>query len=152
MSNGKSIRISPKYGVNPTIPICFFCGEEKSEIALLGKIGGKGKDLEAPRHALLDYEPCEECLKKMATGITLVEVSNTPVSANQPPIAENAYPTGNWWVVTEDFIRNNIQPVELAEQVILHRKCLVAAGAITFRPKDTNAKSAIPGADAGAKT
>lgn len=151
MSNGKSIRISPKYGVNPTIPICFFCGEEKSEIALLGKIGGKGKDLEAPRHALLDYEPCEECLKKMATGITLVEVSNTPVSANQPPIAENAYPTGNWWVVTEDFIRNNIQPVELAEQVILHRKCLVAAGAITFRPKDTNAKSAIPGADAGAK-
>ena len=135
MSNGKSIRISPKYGVNPTIPICFFCGEEKSEIALLGKIGGKGKDLEAPRHALLDYEPCEECLKKMATGITLVEVSNTPVSANQPPIIENAYPTGNWWVVDEDFVRSNIQPVELAEQVILHRKCLVDAGAITFRKK-----------------
>lgn len=135
MSNGKSIRISPKYGVNPTIPICFFCGEEKHEIALLGKIGKGTEDLEAPHYALLDYEPCDECLKKMATGITLVEVSNTPVSANQPPIIENAYPTGNWWVVTEDFIRNNIQPVELAEQVILHRKCLVTAGAITFRKK-----------------
>lgn len=135
MFNGKSIRISPKYGVNPTIPICFFCGEEKHEIALLGKIGKGTEDLEAPHYALLDYEPCDECLKKMATGITLVEVSNTPVSANQPPIIENAYPTGNWWVVDEDFVRSNIQPVELAEQVILHRKCLVDAGAITFRKK-----------------
>lgn len=145
MSNGKSIRISPKYGVNPTIPICFFCGEPKNEVALLGRIGKGTEDIEAPRHALLDYEPCKECLKKMATGITLVEVSNTP-SDNQPPIAENAYPTGNWWVVTEDFIRNNIQPVELAEQVILHRKCLVAAGAITFRKKVREHDKEMPGA------
>ena len=134
MSNVKNIKISPKYGVNPCIPVCFFCGEEKNEVALLGRIGKGTEDIEAPRHALLDYEPCEECLKKMATGITLVEVSNTP-SDNQPPIIENAYPTGNWWVVDEDFVRSNIQPVELAEQVILHRKCLVDAGAITFRKK-----------------
>lgn len=151
MSNNKGIRISPKYGVNPTIPICFFCGEEKHEIALLGKIGGRNKDLEAPRHMILNYEPCEECKKKMDTGITLIEITDIPNSENQPPIAENAYPTGNWWVVTEDFIRNNIQPPELAEQIIQHRKTLVVAGAITFRPKDTDAKSTIPGADAGAK-
>ena len=151
MSNNKGIRISPKYGVNPTIPICFSCGEEKNEVALLGRIGKGNEDIEAPHHMILDYEPCEQCKKKMDTGITLIEITDVPNSENQPPIAENAYPTGNWWVVTEDFIRNNIQPVELAEQVILHRKCLVAAGAITFRPKDTNAKSAIPGADAGAK-
>lgn len=135
MSNGKSIKISPKYGVNPTIPVCFFCGEPKNEVALLGRIGKGTEDIEAPRHALLDYEPCEECLKKMATGIALIEVNNTPNSDNQPPIIENAYPTGNWWVVDEDFVRNNIQPVELAEQVIVHRKCLVDAGAITFRKK-----------------
>lgn len=134
MSNVKNIKISPKYGVNPCIPVCFFCGEEKNEVALLGRIGKGTEDIEAPRHALLDYEPCEECLKKMATGITLVEVSNTP-SDNQPPIIENAYPTGNWWVVDEDFVRSNIQPSELAEQVIVHRKCLVDAGAITFRKK-----------------
>lgn len=135
MSNGQSIKISPKYGVNPTIPVCFFCGEPKNEVALLGRIGKGTEDIEAPRHALLNYEPCEECLKKMATGITLVEVSNTPNSDNQPPIVAYAYPTGNWWVVDEDFVRNNIQPPELAEQVIVHRKCLVDADAITFRKK-----------------
>lgn len=151
MSNGKNIRISPKYGVNPTIPVCFFCGEEKNEVALLGRIGKGKNDIEAPHHMILDYEPCEECKKKMDTGITLIEITDTPNSENQLPIATDAYPTGNWWVVTEDFIRNNIQPHELAEQIIQHRKTLVVAGAITFRPKDTNAKSTIPGADARAK-
>lgn len=146
MSNGKSIKISPKYGVNPTIPVCFFCGEEKNEVALLGRIGKGKEDIEAPRHALLDYEPCEECLKKMATGIALIEVSNTPNSDNQPPIIENAYPTGNWWVVDEDFVRSNIQPSELAEQVIVHRKCLVDAGAITFRKKVREHDKEMPGA------
>lgn len=145
MSNVKNIKISPKYGVNPCIPVCFFCGEEKNEVALLGRIGKGTEDIEAPRHALLDYEPCEECLKKMATGITLVEVSNTP-SDNQPPIIENAYPTGNWWVVDEDFVRSNIQPSELAEQVIVHRKCLVNAGAITFRKKVREHDKEMPGA------
>lgn len=55
---GKSIKISKKYGVNPTIPVCFFCGEQKNEVALLGHIGDyrKGEDIEAPRYAVLDYE------------------------------------------------------------------------------------------------
>ena len=30
------IKISPKYGVNPTIPVCFWCGKQKNEIALMG--------------------------------------------------------------------------------------------------------------------
>ena len=33
-----SIKISPKHGVNPTIPRCFFCGKEKNMVALLGRI------------------------------------------------------------------------------------------------------------------
>lgn len=122
---GNSIKISPKYGVNPTIPICFFCREEKNEIALLGKIGGRGKDLEAPHKIILDYEPCEECKKKMATGITLIEVTTTPNNENQPEIAQNAYPTGNWLVVKEDYIRNNFQPPELVEKIMTYRKALI---------------------------
>lgn len=62
----KSIKISPKYGVNPTIPVCFFCGEEKQEIALLGKLKG---DVEAPHRMCLDYEPCEKCKQIFAQGI-----------------------------------------------------------------------------------
>lgn len=129
---GNSIKISPKYGVNPTIPICFFCREEKNEIALLGKIGGRGKDLEAPHKMILDYEPCEECKKKMATGITLIEVTTTPNTDNQPEIAQNAYPTGNWLVVKEDYIRNNFQPPELVEQIMAYRKAFIEKGTLNF--------------------
>ena len=32
------ILLSPKYGVNPTMPVCFWCGEDRGEIALLGRI------------------------------------------------------------------------------------------------------------------
>lgn len=38
------IEISPKHGLNPTIPVCFWCGKEKNEIALLGRIREKTKD------------------------------------------------------------------------------------------------------------
>lgn len=127
-----SIRISPKYGVNPTIPICFFCREEKNEIALLGKIGGRGKDLEAPHKMILDYEPCEKCKKNMAKGITLIEVTTTPNTDNQPEIAQNAYPTGNWLVVKEDYIRNNFQPPELVEQIMAYRKAFIEKGTLNF--------------------
>jgi hypothetical protein len=30
------MRLHNEYGLNPTIPICFFCGESKDEVALLG--------------------------------------------------------------------------------------------------------------------
>ena len=33
----KNIKISPKHGLNPLIPKCFFCGKEKNEIAILGR-------------------------------------------------------------------------------------------------------------------
>ena len=69
----ENIKLSPKHGVNPTISICFYCGAEKNEIALLGKIGGKN-DLEAPRKTVLNYEPCEKCAEIMAKGITLIGV------------------------------------------------------------------------------
>ncbi len=71
MSN--SIRLSPKYGVNPTIPICFWCGREREEITLMGHIGDgrKHEDFEAPKHMFIDFEPCEECKKNMDLGFTI---------------------------------------------------------------------------------
>lgn len=41
-----SVRLHPKYGVNPTIPTCFWCGKDKNEIALLGAAYKE----EAPMH------------------------------------------------------------------------------------------------------
>lgn len=72
----KSIPLSPKHGVNPCIPICFFCGKEKNEIALLGKLKN---DAEASRSALFDYEPCDKCKELMSQGITMIGVTSQPI-------------------------------------------------------------------------
>ena len=104
----KSIKLSPKHGVNPCMPVCFFCGDTKNEIALLGRIGGK-EDLEAPMRAVLDYEPCEECRKKFAEGVLLIEVTNYPNMEGQPMIAKNAYPTGRYSVVRPEALRGDFK-------------------------------------------
>ncbi len=97
MSDENEIRISPKYGLNPTIPVCFWCGEEKSEIAILGYIEG---DIEAPRSCCVDYEPCDKCKANMERGVTIIEASLTP--NGYAPIQDGAYPTGKWVVITPE--------------------------------------------------
>lgn len=106
------IEISPKHGLNPTIPVCFWCGKEKNEIALLGRIREKTKDhfgsntvvrgsvIEAPRRMVLDYEPCDECKKMWESGVAVLEVQQTPTMPNQPEIQKGIYPTGRFAVVT----------------------------------------------------
>jgi hypothetical protein len=103
MSN--SIKLSPKHGLNPCIPVCFFCGKEKNEIALMGQIGDrrKGEDFEAPMKAVLDFVPCEECQKKFAEGVLIIEVTSSPEYIGMP-IAENAYPTGRYVVVKPEAL------------------------------------------------
>lgn len=96
MSTG--VRLSPKHGVNPTLPICFWCGKERGDIALLGRIGGK-KDLEAPRHAVIDYQPCECCKEYMNSGFTLMEATSSPNEVSSVPIQAGVYPTGKWCVI-----------------------------------------------------
>lgn len=89
-----SITLSKKHGVNPTIPICFWCGKEKNEIAMLGKLPG---DMEAPRSMWIpgDYDPCEECEQNWNKGIRVIEASNAPVLYPEQPSYYGAYPTGN---------------------------------------------------------
>lgn len=108
----KGIEISPKHGLNPTIPVCFWCGKEKNEIALLGRIREKTKnryganmtkrdsDIEAPRRMVIDYEPCDECKKMWESGIAVFEAQETPTMPNQPEIQKGIYPTGRLVVVT----------------------------------------------------
>ena len=93
--NGK-IRLSEKHGVNPSLDTCFFCGEPKG-IALFGKLKG---DAEAPRHVLLNYEPCEKCKAAMALGTTIIAVSETD-NGNRP-IQDKLYPTGSWCVMRKE--------------------------------------------------
>lgn len=122
MSN--SIKLSPKHGLNPCIPVCFFCGKEKNEIALLGQIGDcrKGEDFEAPMKAVLDFVPCEECQKKFAQGVLLIEVTNSPEYIGMP-IQENAYPTGRYVVVKPEALNGDFKA---GSKALVHRKDFIA--------------------------
>lgn len=108
------VRLSEKHGVNPTISTCFWCGKEKNEIVLCGKLPG---DKEAPMRAIINYEPCEECKAKMENGITMMEASSTPRNKNQAPMQKGIYPTGRWVVVSEEAISN--------AEIIKQRKCFI---------------------------
>lgn len=91
-----NIKISEKYGVNPSIPVCFFCGKEKNEIILAGRLSG---DVEAPRKAVWDMNPCATCSEYMKMGIILISVKDGTDK-------ENPYRTGGWVVIKEDAAKN----------------------------------------------
>ena len=93
------IKVSPKYGLNPTIPVCFWCGKQKNEIALMGHMKG---DIEAPKNMVLDYVPCEECQNHMAMGVAVLEASDHPNTEGQPPMQKGVYPTSRFVVVTTE--------------------------------------------------
>lgn len=101
------IKLSPKYGVNPTIPVCFWCGKEKNEIALMGRVGDarKSEDFEMPKHAVINYEPCEKCAKAMTMGITVMEATRTPNWVTNVEFQEGVYPTGKWVVLRTEAAR-----------------------------------------------
>ena len=55
---GDIIRLSDRHGVNPTLCMCFWCGEDTGDLALLGRMKG---DVEAPQKAIVNYDPCPDC-------------------------------------------------------------------------------------------
>lgn len=75
----KSITLSPKHGVNPSIVICPICKKDTS-IALFGRLKG---DAEAPKQ--IEGELCDECKKKY---ITIVEVES---ETNRKSTGRRAY-------------------------------------------------------------
>lgn len=116
----KGITLSPKHGVNPCMPVCFFCGKERNEIVLFGKIGREDK--EAPMKAIVDFEPCDECKKKFAEGVLLIEVTTSPEAVNMP-IAKDAYPTGRYVVVKPEALNGNFKA---GSKALVHRHDFIA--------------------------
>lgn len=92
-----SIRLSEKHGVNPAIPLCFFCLKPKNEIILPGKMKN---DMEAPRNAVWDMRPCDECKGFMAKGIILISVDESKSADHKNP-----YRSGGWCVVKEELVK-----------------------------------------------
>lgn len=111
------IRLHKDHGLNPTMPTCFYCGESKNEIALLGaaskKITGEEK---APMHGpVIDMEPCDNCKDYMKQGVILIGVVEEKTHNEKNP-----YRSGHFMVVKDDVVRRNFNP-EMAERVIESR-------------------------------
>jgi hypothetical protein len=124
-----NIRLSPKYGVNPSVQICFFC-KESMGLALLGKLPD---DTKAPREIILSYDPCDSCKEIFSKGVLLIEVNDKPYVEGQSPIQNGAYPNGSHWVISTDcakklFEKENIESTvalispETAKRLGLHDK------------------------------
>ncbi len=98
-----SIKLSPKYGANPALTTCFWCGKETG-VALLGRItkGEKGGDYKAPKYVFGGYEPCDECKENMEKGATIMEADREPAFTGQPEMQTGVYPTGKWIVLTRE--------------------------------------------------
>ncbi len=119
-----SIRLHPKHGLNPTVPQCFWCGEDKNEVALLGAALNK----QAPMHMVLDYEPCDRCRAQWEQGIVLVECVPADPTRPRPELVKGtgAYPSGRFIVVTEEaWERLELFKPEMKEAVTKARKAFV---------------------------
>jgi hypothetical protein len=111
----RSIRLSDAHGVNPAIPLCFFCNKPKNEIILAGRLPG---DREALRNAVWNKEPCDECAGYMKQGIICI-------STRDGEGGDNPYRTGAWIVLREEAMRRFVQPEALAEEIARRRVAFI---------------------------
>lgn len=99
-----NIKLSPKHGVNPTIPVCAWCGQQKNEVALLGKIDRE--DSEAPRSCVLDYNPCDKCAEQWSQGVAILEATMARPTPYRPPMKRDKgvdiYPTMRMVVINPE--------------------------------------------------
>ena len=91
-----SIRLSEKHGVNPSMNVCFYCGEVTG-IALMGKISSKDNpDVQAPRQVCTSVEPCDSCKEKYKDYVLMVEAKS-----GDPKKPE---PTGRWFALKKEAL------------------------------------------------
>lgn len=113
-----SIRLSPKHGLNPSIMQCFYCGADTG-VAVPGLLKG---DREAPRKAVWDMTPCNECAAAMKIGVIFCEVD-----ANRSKGGDAPYRTGRLIAIREYAVREMLTntPKSL-EQVLKQRFCWIS--------------------------
>lgn len=116
-----SIRLSQKYGLNPSIKTCFWCEESTNEIVLFGDHYKHNE--KAPHQVIMDYEPCEKCQQDFAQGILIVEATEHPTHAGQARL-DQGYPTGRHWIVKPEAIELIFTP-EAAQTILTAGKCMI---------------------------
>lgn len=126
-----SFETSPKYGLNLTVPCCFWCQQPKNAPIPIGRIKTPDDDdQKAPPTVILDYEPCPACEAKMRTGIALLGCVDKPPKDGRPELFEGskAWPTGRYIVLTEDDIKQILTgpiPKETIDAIIEKKIAMV---------------------------
>lgn len=108
-----SVRLSPKHGLNPSLAVCFFCGEDNGEIIIPGMMKG---DREAPRRACWNMDPCAKCAEHMKAGIILIEATPTKDGPDR---------TGRQVVVRDEMISRVFSPAELVADILKKRVAFI---------------------------
>ena len=113
MSN-KGITLSPKHGVNPSMDICFWCGQPKG-ILLCGHIHqkkGDRTDVEAPKEMVVNLEPCDKCNEVFKQGVRIVEViddgskfGNNLMFSIKSEGNKVKWPTGRWVLMRAESVK-----------------------------------------------
>ena len=125
MTRGK-IRLSPKHGVNPAIPRCYYCCEAKSELVLAGRLPD---DMESPQVAAWDMEPCDKCRDLMKLGMFVIAIEDGESDRmadeqdahksryahldvqNVPTYIPNPRRMGGWWVLKRDAFEQALSAI-----------------------------------------
>lgn len=116
------VRLSPKHGVNPTIPQCAVCGADRQEVALLGLLPD---DERAPHKCVIDGEPCDKCKRAMAEGVLFVECN--PFPEPWTIVASIPHRTGRIWHVPEAGVRHVLKD-ESAARALAKRLVFIEPG------------------------
>lgn len=132
----KSIRLHPKYGLNPTMTTCYYCNEP-SKIILVGsgvakfkEAGLASSDGEMNHNiGMVNTHPCPKCEGYMKQGIIMISVRDDQIeeleSANREHRTPDPYRTGGWCVISEEYIRKVVNPPELLESIMKRRMSFV---------------------------
>ena len=106
--------------LNATISVCFWCGEDKNEMAIANKLIDCDSNEKMPMRTVMDYEPCEKCKKEWDGGTAIIEVTENEIPDGRPEIVKGAYPTGRIWVleneVAKDFFKDKHNKVMFIEE------------------------------------
>ncbi len=120
MSRSRRIQISEKHGVNPSMGVCFWCGNNDGTILLPGKLPG---DAEAPHRMCATYEPCPKCAEKFSAGVHIIEAHETAQHDGHAAL-RGKYPTGRMVVIKREAVLRIFDP-EMARAAIGCGKALM---------------------------